>query len=98
MTLVGLVVNLKYGFQVVYDVLKETNQKVTKILGKDLVLANRLADRSETGNLTLGSMDDMLNCDLAGTMALDTADIEALGLTDPKITAVTNCYSLLHEK
>ena len=55
-TLVGLVGNLKDGFRVAYDVLIETNKKVTKILGKDLVLADRLKGRSlqETGILMLG--------------------------------------------
>lgn len=57
-TLVGLVGNLKNGFDVAYDVLIETNKKVTKILGKDLVLADRLKGRSrhEPGIFILESM------------------------------------------
>lgn len=72
-TLVGLVGNLKDGFRVAYDVLIETNNKVTKILGRNLVLADRLKGRS------LQETD--------GTVSLDKADIESLGLADPQATA-----------
>jgi ABC-type transporter Mla subunit MlaD len=47
---VGLVGNLKDGFRVAFDVLMETNKKVNEVLGTNLVLVNRLKDRSsQTG-------------------------------------------------
>jgi hypothetical protein len=47
---VGLVGNLKDGFRVVFDVLMETNKKVNEVLGTNLVLVDRLKDRSlQTG-------------------------------------------------
>jgi len=47
---VGLVGNLKDGFRVAFDVLMETNRKVNEVLGTNLVLVDRLKDRSsQTG-------------------------------------------------
>jgi len=47
---VGLVGNLKDGFRVAFDVLMETNKEVNEVLRTNLVLVDRLKDRSsQTG-------------------------------------------------
>jgi len=47
---VGLVGNLKDDFHVAFDILRETNRKVNEVLGTNLVLVDRLKDRSsQTG-------------------------------------------------
>ncbi|CZR65953.1 uncharacterized protein PAC_15853 [Phialocephala subalpina] len=63
---VGLIGNLQDGFSVAIGVLQETNTNVKQILGRDLSLAIRLEDNQPQ------------HAD--GTVPLDQADIEALGL------------------
>ncbi|RKK79232.1 hypothetical protein BFJ68_g17606 [Fusarium oxysporum] len=70
-TQVGLVGNLKDGFYVAFDVLLETNEKVKEVLGKSLVLAEQLKDRS-------------LQRTADGMILLDTSDAKRLGLDDPQ--------------
>jgi uncharacterized protein YicC (UPF0701 family) len=43
---VGVVGTLKDGFRIAFGVLLETNMKVDKVLGTNLILAERLKDRS----------------------------------------------------
>ncbi|KAI0455472.1 hypothetical protein F5B21DRAFT_190228 [Xylaria acuta] len=64
-THVGLTGNVNDGFRVAYDVLTDINAKVNQVLGMNLVLAEMVQNRQRTSQ---------------GTVVLEDADLQALGL------------------
>ncbi|KAI1261631.1 hypothetical protein F5Y18DRAFT_195862 [Xylariaceae sp. FL1019] len=82
LTLVGLVGNLNDGFNVAFDVLRETNEKVKEIAdGRALVLMDHLQGRAPR--------------QLGEVIPLSQQDIDFLGLSTPEFV-VSNVASRVH--
>ncbi|TVY62473.1 hypothetical protein Focb16_v004218 [Fusarium oxysporum f. sp. cubense] len=77
---VGLLGNLQDGFRVAFGVLEQTNTRVNKVLGINLALMDIVKNQAlqQTGQT------------VDGTIAIDTADVLAIGTSAPDDTASMN--------
>ncbi|EXK76698.1 hypothetical protein FOQG_18567 [Fusarium oxysporum f. sp. raphani 54005] len=77
---VGLLGNLQDGFRVAFGVLEQTNTRVNKVLGINLALMDIVKNQAlqQTGQT------------VDGTIAVDTADVLAIGMSAPDDTPSMN--------